>query len=153
MPVAWNHCFAGTGNAGPVTVLVNELVPPGGSNPAQVYVQSNLFHKSGMAAWCNDCHGNFHGTTGNEEGTQSPWLRHPQSQEIAASDGADFTHWSGTIADRVPVETPGDDTIPSADDVVVCLSCHKAHGSSQPDGLIYADGTTKLSTCQQCHNQ
>ncbi len=143
----------GNGNAAPVFVVVNELVSPDGSNPVEVYDPANLFYKSGMAAWCNDCHNDFHGRTPNEEGSFEPWLRHPQSERISGAHGADFAHWSTPLPDRVPVESPADDEIPSSDDQVFCLSCHKAHGSDRPAGLIYADGETKVSTCQQCHNQ
>ena len=51
------------------------------------------------------------------------------------------------------VETPSDDQIPSRDDRVFCLSCHKAHGSPHESALIYADSPDMLATCQQCHNQ
>jgi predicted CXXCH cytochrome family protein len=143
----------GSGNGGPVSVTVNQQVLPNGTNPGAVYAPGNLRYKAGMSAWCNDCHTDFHGRTAGEEGTVEPWLRHPQAQALSGSYGADYTHWSGSITNRVPVQTPTDDTIPSADDEVFCLSCHKAHGSMQEASLIYADGTTRLSTCQQCHNQ
>lgn len=143
----------GSANGGPAPVTVGQQVLPSGTNPAAVYAPSNLKYKSGMSAWCNDCHGDFHGRTANEEGTAEPWLRHPQSEPLSGAYGADYAHWSGTIDNRVPVETPSDDAIPSTDDRVFCLSCHKAHGSAHEDGLIYADGSARLSTCQQCHNQ
>lgn len=143
----------GTGNDAPVTVIANQTVVADGSNPSSVYVYSNIRHKSGLGAWCNDCHTNFHGRTPNEEGAAEPWLRHPNARQISGSYGADFTHWSGTIDNRVPVETPNDELIPSIDDRVICVSCHKAHGSTHESGLIFADGASRLSTCQQCHNQ
>lgn len=143
----------GSGNTSDVTVVVNQTVRANGTNPAQVYIPSNLKYKSGMSQWCNDCHTNFHGRTTGEEGTASPWFRHPQEKQISGSTDADFTYWSGTITNRVPVQTPTDDTIPSTDDQVFCLSCHKTHGSANRSGTIFADGTTLLSTCQQCHNQ
>ena len=143
----------GSGNTGPVTPLVSQMVTADGSNPDLVYDPANLRYKSGISAWCNDCHGDFHGRVAGEEGTGRPWLRHPQSEPLFGSPGADYGFWSGPVAGRVPVETPTDDTVPSVDDSVFCLSCHKAHGSAHPDGLIFADGATRLSTCQQCHNQ
>ncbi len=143
----------GTGNDGPVMVTVSQEQIANGSNPQQVYKPGNLKYKSGFSAWCNDCHTNFHGRTAGEEGTAEPWLRHPQAQQISGSYGADYAHWSGNLSGRVPAETPTDNDIPSADDRVFCLSCHKAHGSANRAGLIHADGSTRLSTCQQCHNQ
>jgi predicted CXXCH cytochrome family protein len=43
--------------------------------------------------------------------------------------------------------------IPSSDDQVNCISCHKAHGSANTKALIYADAATLDSTCQECHDQ
>jgi hypothetical protein len=160
----------GSSNPGPVSVVVSELVgggtgggtgssgggggpvhitpPTPGSGPggAGSYESRFLLYKSGISAWCNDCHGDFHGRTGNEEGASEPWLRHPQDEELQGAYGADF------VTPRVPVETPTDDLVPSGDDRVFCLSCHKAHGSDRPSGLIFIDGASRLSTCQQCHN-
>lgn len=143
----------GSLNAAPVTVVVDQAVTAGGGTPGAVYDPANLGYRSGFSAWCNDCHGDFHGRTPAEEGTATPWLRHPQDEPLAGAYGADFAHWSGTFAERVPVESPDDPAVPSADDRVFCLSCHKAHGSAHRAGLIFLDGATALSTCQQCHNQ
>lgn len=143
----------GTGNSGNVSVAVVQDVMPDGFNPSSVYIPGNVLYKSGMSAWCNDCHQDFHGKSGREEGNTEPWLRHPQDEQIFGAYGADYSHWSGAISNRVEVESPEDDFIPSADDEVFCLSCHKAHGSDFGSSLIYADGVTKISTCQQCHNQ
>ncbi|RMH04738.1 MAG: hypothetical protein D6702_02485 [Planctomycetota bacterium] len=144
----------GSADNGNVVVVVDELVSANGSNPAQVYVPANLKDRSGMGEFCNSCHDNFHGKTAGEEGGASrPWLRHPNEETIFGKDHADYSHWAGPITNRVRVETPTDDIVPSSDDRVTCLSCHKAHGSGRVDSLIYADGLRRLSTCQQCHNQ
>jgi predicted CXXCH cytochrome family protein len=124
---------------------------PGGNRPADVYNPSNIVYRSGMSEWCNDCHNNFHGTS--ETGSPEPWFRHPQDVTINGSTHADYSHWSGTILNRVRVQSPNDTTIPSTDDRVFCLSCHKAHGSSNKNALIYTNGSNMLPTCQQCHNQ
>jgi len=134
-------------------VAVTESILPDGSNPDKVYAASNLVYRAGMSAWCGACHGKFHGRTPSEEGAGSPWLRHPQDQTIAVSSHADYTSWSGAVANRVPVQSPNDTSIPSSDDQVFCLSCHKAHGSANRAGLIFADGTSQASTCAQCHNK
>jgi len=143
----------GSGSTGNLTVVVNQTNKANGTNRAQVYVPANLRYKSGMAEWCKSCHPDFHGKSEGAEGTQSPWLRHPQGKQISGSNNVDFTSWSGTVANRVPVQTPMDDVIPSSDDQVFCLSCHKAHGSAKRASLIFVDGVTLNSTCQQCHNQ
>lgn len=144
----------GSGNSADVNVIVYQTLSadgPGGNSPAEVYAPSNILYRIGMSDWCNDCHTDFHGTS--ETGSPEPWFRHPQDVTIYGRNYADYNHWSGTIANRVEVESPYDMIVPSADDEVFCLSCHKAHGSANEANLIYADGGGMLSTCQQCHNQ
>jgi predicted CXXCH cytochrome family protein len=143
----------GTGGAPAVTVVAKQKVTANGSNPSAVYIPSNVTYKSGMSQWCGSCHTNFLGKSMDKEGVGSPWLRHPSDVTISTAKNVDKARWSGTITNRVPVQSPNDDTIPSADDQVFCLSCHKAHGSGNPFALIYSDGSTLSSTCQQCHSQ
>ena len=141
----------GSGNGADVPVAVSQNVLPDGFNPSSVYVPSNVIYKNGMSSWCNDCHQDFHGRSVSEEGISEPWLRHPQDEQISGSYGADYNGWSRAIVNRVEVESPLDEIVPSSDDKVFCLSCHKAHGSAYGSALIYTDGMTKVSTCQQCH--
>jgi predicted CXXCH cytochrome family protein len=144
----------GSGNSADVNVIVSQARAadgPGGNRPDDVYVPANILHRSGMSYWCNDCHPNFHGTS--ETGSPEPWFRHPQNLTISGKSHADYTYWNGIINNRVEVASPDDMMVPSPDDEVFCLSCHKAHGSANKSTLIYADGARMLSTCQQCHNQ
>lgn len=141
------------GAAEPITVTARQNVLPSGSNPAEVYVRSNITDKAGMAQWCGACHGTFHGRSADEEGTASPWLRHPQEAPLSTGRSVDYRYWLGDVARRVRVLSPGDDVVPSADDQVFCLSCHKAHGSPNRAALIFSDGASASSTCAQCHNK
>ena len=143
---------AGTGTVS-ISVMAKQTVLPDGSNPEQVYVPGNVVYKSGISEWCGACHGQFHGRTSSQEGVGSPWFRHPQDQTISGSRHADYAGWSSTIVNRVPVLSPNDDSIPSTDDQIFCLSCHKAHGSANRAALFFSDGATLTSTCQQCHNK
>ncbi len=143
---------AATGSAS-ISVTAKQSVLPDGTNPANVYVPSNVLYKTGMSDWCGACHGQFHGRSSGQEGTGSPWLRHPQDQTIWGAPHASYGFWSGTLVNRVPVQNPNDDVIPSNDDQVFCLSCHKAHGSANRAALFFADGSTLGSTCQQCHDK
>lgn len=143
---------AGTGTVS-ISVMAKQTVLPNGSNPEQVYVPGNVTYKSGISEWCGACHGQFHGRTSGQEGTGTPWLRHPQDQTISAGGHVDYGAWSGTVANRVPVQSPNDDVVPSTDDQVFCLSCHKAHGSANRAAMFFSDGATLTSTCQQCHNK
>ena len=123
------------------TVLAYQPVAANGTNPAQVYVPSNVIYKSGVSKWCGTCHG----TPGASD--------HPVDTAIWGATWADYPTWSSVTLPRVPVHNPSDNVIPSHDDQVVCLSCHKAHGSANPGATIFADDATLDSTCQECHNQ
>jgi predicted CXXCH cytochrome family protein len=72
---------------------------------------------------------------------------------IWGASHANYARWAAAALARVPVSSPTDDVIPSSDDRVNCLSCHKAHGSPNTKTLIYADGSTLNSTCEECHDQ
>jgi len=126
----------------PVAVLARQTVKPDGSNPAQVYVPLNVIYKSGVSRWCAQCHG----------ATVTPG-HHSVDKPIWGSPSSDYTRWTAVTLPRVPVQSPTDDAIPSTDDQVTCLSCHKAHGSDNGKTLIYADDTTIDSTCEECHDQ
>jgi predicted CXXCH cytochrome family protein len=125
----------------PVAVAVSQTTIANGTNPATVYVPSNIIYKSGVSAWCIKCHG-------------EPQIGdHPDDRTIFGTVSADYATWVGVTLPRVPVHSPADNAIPSQDDAVICLSCHKAHGSANWKTLIYADGITMDSTCQECHNK
>ena len=111
-----------------------------GSNPSQVYVASNIAHKSGISAWCGKCHTLLEG-------------HHVTDHPIWGASLASYTSWASVTLPRVPVDNPIDKSVPSSDDRVNCLSCHKAHGSNNAKSTIYADGATLDSTCGECHDQ
>jgi predicted CXXCH cytochrome family protein len=127
-----------SGRSPGTTVVVDQKVRPNGSNPAQAYATTNLAYRSGMSAWCKDCH--------DQAGAD-----HADEAQIWGAASASYSVWQQPITNRVPVTNPLDPTVPSQDDQVFCLSCHKAHGSANTRGLIYADGATLDSTCAQCH--
>jgi predicted CXXCH cytochrome family protein len=116
-------------------------------NPAFVALQivtptgKNIIYKSGVSAWCGTCHG----TPGA--------LDHPVDRPIFGGMFSSYATWAAVTLPRVPVHSPADDVIPSQDDQVNCLSCHKAHGSDNAKATIYADGVSMTATCQECHDQ
>lgn len=142
---------AGTGAS--LVVAATQRIAPDGTNPAQVYVAGNVTYKSGFSAWCGSCHGELHGRSAQEEGAARPWLRHPQDEPLSSSLDTDYTYWLGPVPNRVRVQSPDDEDVPSPDDQVFCLSCHKAHGSANRAALVFADGERLGSTCAQCHNE
>ncbi|HEY6100196.1 MAG TPA: cytochrome c3 family protein [Anaeromyxobacter sp.] len=129
-----------------VPVVVTEGVVANGSNAAQVYVASNLTYRSGTSAWCMDCHDTYADAV-------TAGTKHSTDRTIYGSISASYAGWTAVSTARVRVENPTEPVVPSQDDRVFCLSCHKAHGSANPSALIYADGITVDSTCVQCHSQ
>ena len=128
----------------------------------------------GLSEWCGGCHGDFHGSGGSpnmgggpggDVGTGHEWLRHPTRDvtmsEASSNDRLGTDNWFQQLASRVPVVSPSD--IPgsenNSDNEVFCGACHKAHGSSHPDMLIFdrdgtsgtGDGTRMVETCTECH--
>ena len=92
-------------------------------------------------AFCTGCHGNFHVQDGTTTGA-SPWLRHPSDSVIPNS--GEYASMSIVYNPDLPVardadtmtalgNVPGTET--TAGDMVMCLSCHVAHGSPYPDML------------------
>ena len=109
---------------------------------------------------CSRCHGNFHTWQGgaSEVGTQSPWLRHPTDAVLKNSgEYAAYTTYSLTApVARLNPYPPGDPTrVYPGEDFVMCLSCHRAHGSPNYKMIRWDYKSTSLSTalsgCNVCH--
>lgn len=134
--------------------IVHQAVTANGTNPADVYTGANVRYVSGMSQWCIDCHDLI--TSAHVAAGGSTLLSHPWDRTIAggaATGVTDLAAWMATVPNRVPVQNRLGLAPPNDADEVFCLSCHRAHGSPNPAGLVYADGVTLSSTCQQCHNQ
>jgi hypothetical protein len=131
-----------------------------------------------MDHFCGVCHGNFHGgEVSSPVGNGTGFVRHPTSTVIIADAGHGDNpvgkRWNsgpGTIAGRVLVgqKTLGNVKVYTADGTSDatssspgCVSCHKAHGNSNPFALIYPSRTAVDTTeegggayrdlCQSCH--
>jgi len=106
-----------------------------------------------MTAYCTGCHGVFH----DNQGGPSPWLRHPSDARLPSSgEYANYT----TYDPLVPVARPSLDgtvsaTVTPGTDMVMCLSCHRAHGSPYYKMMRWDYASTTLSTalsgCNVCH--
>jgi hypothetical protein len=136
---------------------------------------------SAYAAWCGECHTEFHGpggTTnmgskagGNTGFGGDPWVRHPvQDVNIGNTPSAP---WISSLAqyyghtNRVKVMSPSGDWTSGADTEITqsCMSCHKAHGNKNSFSRILMSGTgtiteegdtdggTYKALCGQCHIQ
>ena len=123
-------------------------------------------------AFCPGCHSEFHEYQhqGDEIAT-NPWIRHPSDAviiqdpanpgEYADAGGASHLYDPLSPVARPslsdPPTNPGN--IDPSTDMVMCLSCHRPHGSPYPD-LLRWDYTTQLAGgggddkgCFYCHTQ
>ena len=108
-----------------------------------------------ISSLCGQCHGDFHDQ--GIIGTASPWLRHPTDAVLKV--GTPDTEYEAYTRYNMlaPVARPnlGDVPEPGANDVrpgtdtIMCLSCHRAHGSNYK--LIRWDNKANMSGCVVCH--
>jgi len=124
----------------------------------------------GISKFCDQCHAAFHGTGAAETGgSASPWKRHPTDYALFTG-GAAWTSASTNLnANDAPIGliTIGgavteatnyyaDGTIDETNSAVICLSCHRAHGSANPDLLRWdystmSAGGAGTTGCLSCH--
>lgn len=128
------------------------------------------YESTSMNAFCAECHGGFHGTDQYDAAAGTPWLRHPTDWSLteadAGSTSTDYTAnygdgtdvvGAGTLAAAIPL---GDDGT-NADDLM-CISCHRPHGSANDDMLRFAynngdagdnvaGDATESFGCETCH--
>lgn len=129
-----------------------------------------------MTAFCCGCHGDFHMQNEQSDGS-GRWLRHPSdvripnSGEYAFAFGADGSSGTGTYDPMLPVARPtsggtfdwndADSMVylGEGEDMVMCLSCHVAHGSpyddmlrwNYKDDMIAGGGGADGTGCFICH--
>jgi hypothetical protein len=107
-----------------------------------------------VTAYCTGCHGDFH----VNQGSQSPWLRHPSDAILPIS--GEYATMSTTYNPLVPVarsslpSTPSSTVTPGTD-MVMCLSCHRAHASPYYKMTRWdyksSNLSDALSGCNVCH--
>jgi hypothetical protein len=124
---------------------------------------------------CIDCHHTLSGSYYVDDDGDGIPNKHPVTETergavVRVRDGdsgntTDSVHWmdgsgAGFDIPRVrflnnPATTYSAATAVSADNNVFCLSCHKAHGSENPDGLLWAPqgGAVGPNGCDQCHDK
>jgi predicted CXXCH cytochrome family protein len=116
--------------------------------------------------FCADCHGDFHGAYAADDtgaGGGSPWYRHPTDWGLAE---ASTTEYQGYLTYTVATPVGTDDSTnfnagtmtdpqDANDDKVVCMSCHRAHGSPYADMLRWTydmdSGSGGSGGCFNCH--
>lgn len=115
---------------------------------------------------CGQCHGsdaignstgNFHGRSGT--GSGSPWKRHPTDMVIPTGEFAGYTIYNPAVpVARINVNAVTDPSLVnvySRNEVIMCLSCHRAHGSPYPSILRfeYGEHTSATNGCLTCHTK
>ncbi|RKY82395.1 hypothetical protein DRQ11_14400 [candidate division KSB1 bacterium] len=116
----------------------------------------------GVTAFCTGCHNDF---CPGGQGSSSPWLRHPSDAVIP--NEREYQHVGGdshlydplSPVAKPTVDTTPDTTVNPGTDMVMCLSCHRPHGSPYPD-LLRWDYTQQIAGgggddkgCFYCHTQ
>ena len=121
-----------------------------------VNVNSSYSKKTTISYLCAECHGQFHSDIG---GTSSPWLRHPTDIYLPSDTSKEYYKYNGGTGsanpysvvapvgrDKLPANGNPDATITPGSDgsVVLCISCHRAHGSEYDD-LLRWDYSTMIA--------
>jgi len=124
-----------------------------------------------MSYLCAACHGQFHTWHwqggASEVGTASPWLRHP-TDIVLPADG-EYQYYNGGAGGITPApysmltplarpeltSIPDPSMITPGTDIVMCLSCHRAHATPYDAVLRWDYKSTTLSDafsgCGNCH--
>ncbi len=124
-----------------------------------------------ISQFCATCHGNFHTLeTDRSDGVganpSSPFIRHPTDLSLPNSgEYADYNNGTMIYSNMAPVArltvytSPSSSVSPGAD-AVMCLSCHRAHGSPYSDMLRWdylsncsANQPNSGCGCFVCHTQ
>jgi hypothetical protein len=113
-----------------------------------------------ISYFCAECHGNFHTWGGgvSEVGTASPWLRHPTDVVLPnTGEYAGYTSYNllSPVARPAPDAVADTTLVSPGSDIVMCLSCHRAHASPYYKMLRWDYKSTTLLTaltgCNVCH--
>ncbi len=131
--------------------------------------ESNAASPATISGQCARCHGNYHNSSGsgvNEISVNgdmaSPWLRHPTDYAMPLT--GEFSGYLNPYNPKVPLGRLTTELGALPDDVssvnrrvIVCVSCHVAHGSPYKSMLRWnyrawpgADPTLN-NGCQLCH--
>jgi len=129
---------------------------------------NSLSYGHTVTAFCCGCHGDFHMEQKNAE-----WIRHPSDAVIPNTAGSEYANafeangtGFGIYDPNVPVARPNftdftgpKSTVAIGTDMVMCLSCHRPHGSPFDDllrwdyGNMLAGGGSNTTGCFACHTK
>ncbi|MDH4321184.1 MAG: hypothetical protein OEV73_06760 [Desulfobulbaceae bacterium] len=109
-----------------------------------------------ISSLCGQCHGKFHNGVGNintSADLTTAWLRHPTDYDFKSIGGEYGSYVENPSVPVAHVDLGNT----SADKIVMCLSCHKAHGTQHDDLLRWsystmdAHGGAGNIGCFACH--
>jgi predicted CXXCH cytochrome family protein len=109
-----------------------------------------------ISGHCALCHGDFHGSA-NIGGTSSPWTRHPTDVALPATgEYADYNTYDPQAPVGATTNVTDFTSVTTNQNIVVCTSCHRAHGANQPDMLRWTystmnAGSSGTTGCFVCH--
>jgi hypothetical protein len=108
-----------------------------------------------ITAFCSGCHFEFHKQDTTGAGA-SPWIRHPSDAVIPITgEYAGYTTYNPLVPVARPSLSSVSNTVTPGTDMVMCLTCHRAHASPYYKMLRwdYKSSTlaTSLSGCRVCH--
>lgn len=118
----------------------------------------NVYRSDEMNTFCATCHMDFHGTANTGTG---PFVRHPTDNNVTDDGVTDVVDdamlqnnpWGFTDTTGLSISVAYDET----GGKVMCVSCHRAHGSANLDNLRFdyaaQSAGTAGSGCQGCHNK
>ena len=109
----------------------------------------------GISAFCGNCHGEFHGSA--NQNASSPFKRHPTDNNIPGGWNPTVNYANNPFAFADVSSLATTDAYTKTNAQVACVSCHRAHGSSNSDLLRFdystqdAGSTTVTAGCLGCH--
>lgn len=125
-----------------------------------------------MSGFCSTCHGLFHSSgVGNDyvdNGVSGAFLRHPSDYTLpgAGTEYANYTAYDISAPVARPTVYASSNVVTPGTDMVMCLSCHIAHGSEYDYILrfdyknMYAGGagltvaaSQAIGGCLACHSE
>jgi len=107
---------------------------------------------TGISSLCGMCHGTFHDDTGSA----GAWIRHPTDQAIPSAWSANVDYNNNPFGFANLADADPGAAYTSANASVVCVSCHRAHGTANADILRF-DYATQVAGggnsvgCLGCH--